>query len=482
MSKNSRSSNRSVSEKSANDPNAKAALFVDHDAALEYLNSRVNYERVRPGPNGGQGEFKLQRMHALMEALDNPHLAVKMVHIAGSKGKGSVCSMLTSCLQACGYTTGMFTSPHLVDERERIQLSGQPVDKPTFGHALARCRDAAMTVEEEHGEVTYFEILTAAAFVVFAMEAVDVAVIETGLGGRLDSTNVVSPAVVGLTEIQLEHTDVLGERIELIAAEKAGIIKPGVVAISVPQEESVTEVFKQKAEEANSVLKTLEDEVMYSCRFQSSATRGPHPRVCVGDLPGGFEHISVPLYGQHQAPNCGLALAILMELGSQGFDLPERCISAGMEQSPREGKLEQIHDSPRIVIDGAHTPESIHETLRACGAHLQYDSLVVIFGCNRDKRVDEMLAELERGADKLIFTRSAMTPRAMKPEDLLAQFMERDHPIMAQSSPTIKESINIAASAVGPQDMILVLGSFYLAGEAKRLLQAAHQKTVAAAN
>jgi len=319
-------------------------------------------------------------------------------------------------------------------------------------------------------------MLTAAAFLVFAEEAVDVVILETGMGGRLDSTNVCSPSVVGLTAIHLEHTDVLGETIEQIATEKAGIIKPGVPTIAVPQEDSVLEVFRARASAVEAPIKVLGEDISYSYRFQATATRGPHPRVCVGDPPQGYEHLSVPLYGQHQAANCGLALAILLELSVLGFDLPEARVTAGLEQTALDGRLELVHGSPRIVIDGAHTPESIQETLRAAGAHIDYDSLVVIFGCNRDKRVVEMIEMLERGADKVIFTRASTTPRAMPPEDLHMLYVEKKFSGMVQHEPTVKDAINNAARAVGGQDLILVLGSFYLAGEVKSLLLASKSK------
>ncbi|MBL4591150.1 MAG: bifunctional folylpolyglutamate synthase/dihydrofolate synthase [Phycisphaerales bacterium] len=472
-----RSSSRSVSDPVDQDPNASFELFTNHEAALSFLNSKVNFERSRPKGTGGQESFKLKRMHALLKVLGDPHFAVPMVHIAGSKGKGSVCSMLSSCLVANGYTTGMFTSPHLIDERERIQLSGEPVSEAVFDHAIAQCRDASLVIEDEHGEVTYFEMLTAAAFVVFAQEAVDLAVIETGMGGRLDSTNVVRPVAVGLTAIHLEHTEVLGETLEAIAGEKGGIIKSGVPAITVPQQDSVIEVFRECAKSVGAPLKVLGEDIIYTCRFQASGTRGPHPRVCVGEMPGGYEHLSVPLFGEHQAGNCGLVLAILLELIERGFDLPEPRVVAGLAQSSNAGKLELVHNEPRIYIDGAHTPESIHETLRAAGAHLEYDSLVVVFGCNRDKRAQEMVDKLDRGADKVIFTRASSTPRAMDPEQLREMFLEnKKYPGMVHIEPSAKEAINNAVRAVTSHDLILVLGSFYLAGEVKALLQAAHAK------
>lgn len=453
-------------------------VFVDYQAALAYLNDRINFEKVRQDRVVAD-QFKLDRMRALAAEMGNPQDALTIVHVAGSKGKGSTCEMVASCLQACGYTTGLFTSPHLVDVRERIRIGGQLVRRELFADAMARVREAERRVEPEHGPATFFEIMTALGLLIFAEQAVDVAVLEVGLGGRLDCTNIVTPAIVGLTHIQLEHTQILGDTVELIAAEKAGIMKPGVVAITVPQEESVLGVFREKANAVGALFRVLGEEVVYSCRFESAHGRGPHPRVCVGEEGKGFEHLSVPFLGEHQAANCGLALAILCELRTRGFNLPERSVAAGLERTPRQGRLEEIHAPPRIIVDGAHTPESVRATLRAAGAHLKYDSMVVIFGCASDKKVDGMLRELSRGADKVIFTRSSNNPRAVDPDELAARFAEHEDAPMAQTEPTLKEAINAAARAVQPNDVILILGSFYLAGEAKALF--AEKKSKASA-
>lgn len=444
--------------------------FVNHQSAVEFLESHMNVERLRPDKVESD-VWKLDRMRALLEVLGNPHDGLEIVHIAGSKGKGSVCNMLECTLEACGYTTGIFTSPHLVDVRERVRISTQPISESLFDRALERCRDAANAIEAEHGKATYFELITALSFVVFAQEAVDLVVLETGIGGRLDCTNVVTPRVCGLTNIHLEHTQILGDSLASIAMEKAGIMKPGTVTVSTPQVDDVAWIFKEQAQEKESTLKFLGGEVAYSRRFQSGVTRGPHARVCVGDEDDGFEHMSVPLLGMHHADNCGLALAIILELRSHGFRLPERMITAGLEQINRYGRLEQILDKPRVYIDGAHTPESIRETLKAVGAHLDYDSLIVIFGCASDKDVDLMLNELDRGADKILFTRALGNPRAMDPNVLLSRFTE-GHGVMAQSQVTVKEAINAAAKAATGNDLILLTGSFYIAGEAKSLMEA----------
>jgi dihydrofolate synthase / folylpolyglutamate synthase len=445
--------------------------FVNHQAAIDFLDRQTNVERVRPDKVGSE-VWKLDRTRALLAELGNPHEGLEIVHIAGSKGKGSVCNMLECTLEACGYTTGVFTSPHLIDVRERVRIGGVPISESLFDRALERCRDAGKAIEGEHGKATYFELMTALSLVVFAQEAVDLVVLETGIGGRLDCTNVVSPRVCGLTRIHLEHTQILGDTLAAIAAEKAGIMKPGTVTISSPQDDEVVCVFQEHAHLNESNLKVLGDDVLYTSRFQSGVDRGPHSRVCVGEEADGFEHMSVPLMGMHQSENCGLALAILIELRSHGFDLPERSVSAGLKQINRTGRLEVIFDSPRILIDGAHTPESVRETLKAVGSHLDYESLIVIFGCAMDKDVTAMLGELDRGADKVLFTRAAGNPRAVEPDVLLSRFKdEAGGKAMAVSMPSVKEAINAAANSVVGNDLVLLLGSFYIAGEAKALIE-----------
>lgn len=444
--------------------------FVNHEAAMEFLNSTINIERVRPDKVSSE-VWKLDRMRALMSALGDPQDALEIVHIAGSKGKGSTCNMLEGMLQGCGYTTGVFTSPHLVDVRERVRISGVPITEQAFDDALAECRGAASEIESEHGKATYFEILTALALLVFAHQAVDIVVLETGLGGRLDCTNIVNPRIVGLTQIQLEHTQILGDTLEKIATEKAGIIKPGCVAISVPQDDSVLNVFRAKADALAAPLRVLGQDIIYTQRFQSGIQSGPSGLICVGEEEIGFEHVTVPLMGMHQAPNCGLALAIIIHLRELGFDLPERGVVAGLAQIERRGRLEQLMERPRIFIDGAHTPDSVRSAIHAVAAHLDYDSLIVVFGCASDKDIPGMIDALATGADKVIFTRAAANPRAMDPEELRAACLGANA-VMCESAPSVKDAINAAASVCDHgQDLILITGSFYVVGEAKHLIE-----------
>jgi dihydrofolate synthase / folylpolyglutamate synthase len=453
--------------------------FASYETALKYLDGHTNFERARPHHLSAD-DFKLDRMRAILEALRNPHHELRCLHVAGSKGKGSVVEMTASALSACGYGVGVFTSPHLIDVRERIRIGAEAISPDDFVKALGHAGAAAEAVARRHGQATYFELLTAAALRHFADQVVDVAVVEVGLGGRLDSTNLITPECSAIAAIQLEHTQLLGDTVEKIAREKAGIMKPGVTTFTFPQEESVMAVFREVAEKVGAELRVLGEDVDFSWRFESSPELGPHARVCLATEHSNHEHLPVPLPGQHQALNCGLALAMLDKLRQRGFDTAERPVAVGLEQTPRLGRLEQVWHNPRILIDGAHTPESIHALVKAIGAHIRYDSMAVVFGCAADKDIPGMIDKIGLGADKIIFTRAASNPRAMNPEELARLYTER-HGKMAEVKPSLKDAINTAAKGVGRGDLILVTGSFYLAGEAKALLAEAARRRAAGA-
>jgi dihydrofolate synthase/folylpolyglutamate synthase len=357
-----------------------------------------------------------------------------------------------------------------VDVRERIRINGEPIGYPAFAKLCQRVAAAAEAIEKAQGPASYFEVLTAMALCYFQEQAVDVAVVEVGLGGRLDATNLVHPEVTAITAIQLEHTQLLGDTVEKIAVEKAGIFKPGVTAITIPQTPGVMEVLRAEAARAGAPLEIVGQSIEFSCRFEASPELGPHARVCVSTSRSNFEHLPVPLKGEHQALNCGLALAILDKLRDRGFDTPERKVAEGLAKTSSAGRMELAWRSPRILLDGAHTPDSIGCLVRAIGAHVRYDSMVVIFGCAADKDLKGMLAKLATGADKIIFTRASGNQRAADPRELQRRFVEISHK-MTQVARTFPDALKLAHGAVGKGDLILVTGSFYLAGEAKKHLQ-----------
>ncbi|MEO0511430.1 MAG: cyanophycin synthetase [Planctomycetota bacterium] len=453
-------------------------------AANRYLASLTNLERVHAA-HIDQDKIKLDRMRRLLDALDNPEASLRCVHVAGSKGKGSVCEMTAAAVAGCGYSVGLYTSPHLVDVRERIRVNGRLITKKDFSDRVADVAAAASTLDETAGPPTYFEALTAAALLAFRRAGVDLAVVEVGLGGRLDSTNLVHPDVTVVTELQLEHTQILGDTLGLIAAEKAGIFKPGVPAVTQEQDQEAMRVLAQTAADVGAPLRVLRAQAEgattldFTERFEADHEHGPHVRVSLITERVRFEHVPVPLPGTHQGRNAGLALAALDALAEQGFKLPEIGVVEGLAGTPRSGRLEVINEHPRIVVDGAHTPPSIASLVAAVGATMAHDSVAVVFGCAQDKDIDAALKQIGRGADKIIFTKARDNPRAADPKKLAERYRELTDK-SADTAPTVKDAINAAARGVGNDDLILVTGSFYIAGEAKLLL-AERQKHAARA-
>ncbi len=469
---------RAAAAAGASKPASAVPDIPNYTAAIKYLvEGRLDLERTRVS-RLRKTEFKLDRMHALAKALGDPQNDLRIVHVAGTKGKGSVCEMVSAALGACGYTVGLYTSPHLMDVRERIRVGGELITYPAFAKAMQATAEAASKIEKRHGQPTYFELLTALALRHFADQAVDIAVIECGLGGRLDATNIVHPAVCAITQISLDHTDVLGPTLAHIAKEKAGILKKGVPAITIEQEPGVLESMREVAETIDATIETVGKEIDFSYRFEATPKYGPHTCVCLNTDRSAFEHLVVPLPGEHQALNCGLALAVLDRLRGLGFETPETKVIQGLEGLSVPGRMEVAFHSPRVLLDGAHNAASIKALMRSIGAHVPYDSMVLIFGCSEDKDVDGMLQHIALGADKIIFTKARGNPRAIDPHDLQRRFAEISGK-MSQIEETLPEALTTAAQAVGREDLICVTGSFYLVGEAKKHLTQLQQQPVA---
>ncbi|MFM7259712.1 MAG: bifunctional folylpolyglutamate synthase/dihydrofolate synthase [bacterium] len=437
-----------------------------YSAAVRYLLERTDFERMR-SVKYNETTFKLDRMHQLLAKLGNPHQQIRTVHVAGTNGKGSTVSMIASMLQACGYTVGLYTSPHLVDLRERIQINGQMIDKAIFAETMKQVAKAA---EKAAIEPTFFEAVTAACFKHFAEQAVDIAVVEVGLGGRLDSTNVIRPEACVITSIDFDHTKLLGNTLEEIAREKAGIFKKDVPAFIFESEPSVEKAIADVAEKAGAPLKIVNKDIDYSARFCVTEDLGPHTRVCLYTKNSRLEHLPVPLQGEHQAANCGLALAVVDHLKTVGFDCPEDKITAGLAATRVPGRMQLVWDRPRVLVDGAHNPAAVGALMRCAGAHVPYDSMICVFGCCSDKDVPGLIDKVNLGADKVIFTRAAGNPRSADPEDLQKLFNERSGK-MSQMAKTLPEALEMATRAVSREDLVCVTGSFYLVGETLKHIQ-----------
>src|SRR3954468_23656985 len=434
--------------------------------AMRFLATLADFERLRIVRYNSQN-FDLDRMRTLLKKLGNPHEQFRCVHVAGTKGKGSTCAMIASMLQACGYKVGVYTSPHLVDIRERIQINGEMISHAEFARLI---KGIEPMIARMKPTPTYFDVLTAAAFKYFADQKVDIAIVETGLGGRLDSTNVIKPEVTAITSISKDHMAQLGNTLALIAQEKAGIFKKDIPAVTVTQDPDAEAVLARVAAKVGAPFDVAGKSIEFSYRFESSRMLGPHNRVCLTTPATKFEHLAVPLMGEHQAINCGLALAVIDKLKTRGLPINDMKAMEGLAKTTIPGRMEIINQTPKVIVDGAHNAASIDAMMRAIGQHVPYDSMVVIFGCCSDKDVPGMLERITSGADKVIFT-PVNNIRSSNPAELAARYVEL-YGKMAQVAGSLEDALAIANRAVTKEDLICITGSFYLVGQAKKYFAA----------
>lgn len=425
---------------------------MNYRAAIDFLLERTDYERW-PG-YAYAGRFDLRRMEELLDRLGNPHLATRTVHIAGSKGKGSTAAMIASALVAAGYSTGLYTSPHLVTLRERVRVNGKPILKRELASAVDELGPHVEEMDRHctYGELTTFELLTAAALVHFHRKHVHFQVLETGLGGRLDATNVVTPEVSVITSISLEHTEVLGETVAEIAAEKAGIIKPGVPVVSSPQDGGAAAVIAGRCLEAGSRLVAVGRDV--SWRETGSSLSGQSLHV---DGLSGPHELTIPLLGEYQLENAATAVAVLETLG-----VPSDAIAAGLSGVDWPGRLQILRRRPLLVADGAHSDDSARRLREALERHFHFARLILIIGASADKDMSRIVAHLAPVADTVIATRSRH-PRATEPEAVAGEFSRHGKP--AEIAPDVAGALTEALRRAGRRDLICATGSLFLVGE-----------------
>jgi dihydrofolate synthase/folylpolyglutamate synthase len=435
--------------------------------AVRFLHTLSDFERLRIVRYTSQN-FDLDRMRTLLKKLGNPQDQYRSVHVAGTKGKGSTCAMIAAMLRASGYKVGVYSSPHLIDIRERIVVDGEMISHADFGRLV---KGIEPIVSHSRPVPTYFDVLTAVAFKYFAEQKIDIAVVETGLGGRLDSTNVIKPEVTAITSISKDHMAQLGPTLVHVAAEKAGIFKPGVPAVTVIQLPEVEAELKRVADKVGAPFDITGKTIEFSYRFEATRMMGPHNRVCLTTPNTKFEHLAVPLVGEHQAINCGLALSVIDKLKTRGMAINDARAMEGLSKVTIPGRMEMVATAPnRVLVDGAHNAASVDALMKAIGQHIPCDSIVVIFGCCSDKDVPGMLERITSGADKVIFTK-VNNPRSADPDELAARYIEL-YGKMAQVAGTLEEALGIATRAVTKEDLICITGSFYLVGEAKKLFAA----------
>ncbi len=448
--------------------------------AQRFLLGRIDYERARTIPYRAC-DFKLDRMCELLDQLGNPQRALPAVHVAGTKGKGSTAAMIASVLSASGCRTGLFTSPHLDRLEERLAIDGQPCPEADFVELVGSLippvgvMDAAGAgrIPPEDGP-TYFEVITAMAMLYFARRKVDVAVLEVGLGGRLDSTNVCHPAVSVITSISLDHTRQLGNTPESIAAEKAGIIKPGVPVVSGVTESGAREVIRAVCRRQGCPLVELGTNFHYEYRPPKNLDLAP----AVGSIDfrqtdqtgeRRLSDVELSLLGDHQAANAAVALAALGQLAQSGWTIPETAIRAGLADLRWPARVELVARRPAVVIDSAHNVASVDALVRVLDQSFAARRRLLLFATSYEKDIAGMLQRLLGAFDHLFLTRYLNNPRSVPPEELGALAFEltgRE----CRVCPNPPEGWFQARAQAGPEDLICVTGSFFLAAEVRPLV------------
>ena len=451
--------------------------------ALDYIYSFANFE-TRPAQRLQRRDYTLDRIRALLRSLGDPQQAYPTVHITGTKGKGSAAAMITSVLQAAGHRVGLFTSPHLHTYRERVRVSGQLISEEEVADWIATHR----TLLDQFAELTTFEVTTALAFDTFARKNVDIAVIEVGMGGRLDTTNVITPLVAVITSISLDHTPILGSTVAEIAADKSGIIKPGVPAVTAPQPREALEVIQTVALKLAAPLVQVGrdwvwEPVMADLSGQSfHAHRLFVPTLSVANLPHAPEldpltisqrapipetalhDLWIPLLGGHQLINATTALATLDVLHMRGIEITPQAIRHGLRTVKWPGRLEILGHKPLIVVDGAHNDASVRALWHAVEELVGQRRTILVFGASMDKNFVGMLKVLLPTAEVVIVTR-ARHPRAAVLEELVAavQTLGRE----ARVIPTVDQAFTTALNLARDEDLVLVTGSLFVAAEAR---------------
>lgn len=450
--------------------------------ALEFLTSRIDYERMSSVPYS-QRDFRLDRMRQLLVRLGNPQDALKIVHIAGTKGKGSTAAMLASMLQAAGLRAGLYSSPHLDRVEERVRINGQNCPPAELAELVARIRGVVLDMDadpagEEGGSnrPTYFEIITALALLRFAEQSVEAAVLEVGLGGRLDSTNVCHPLVSVITSISFDHMQQLGRTLVAIAGEKAGIIKHGTPVVSGVVEDEPRQVIVDVAGQHQAPL--VQRGVDFDFDYQPP--RGLEKADACGRLdfrwlgqggPMQFDGLELRLTGRHQAINAAVALAVVCQLRTLGWGIPEAAVRVGLATVDWPARVEVLARRPTVVLDAAHNVASVEALLETLQESFSVRRRVLVFATTRDKDLRGMLRVLLPHFDEVIFTRYGSNPRGVPPEELelLAQEISAT-PRQLCATPGIAWSL--AVRMAEPEDLICVTGSFFVASEMRAAMRA----------
>jgi len=431
---------------------------VNYQQAEDYIFGYTDYEK-EPMPHD-PAFYDLRRVEELLARLGNPHLGARSVHIAGTNGKGSTAAMVASALTASGYTTGLYTSPHLHTWRERIRVNDKLISEEEFVALVERLKPEVEAVNQKdtYGQLTTFELLTALGFTHFKLKEASFQVLEVGLGGKFDATNVIQPEVCVICSISFDHTDVLGNSLAEIAAEKAGIIKSGCVVVTSPQPDEAKKVIEETCLSHGAELVRVGSDITwqklgFDSNRQSLRVKGR----------GDSYELSIPLLGYHQLENAATAVATLEVLAERGFDISRDSIIKGLRQVSWPGRLQILSHHPLLIVDGAHNPSGARKLKQSLEQYFDFERAILIMGASYDKDIAGIISELAPVFDKVLITRSHH-PRAIAPPPIVAEFGR--HGVEARAVETVSEALSLALPLAGTRDLICVCGSLFVVAEA----------------
>ncbi len=435
---------------------------MNYNEAINYVYHFTNYEAV-PRPHA-EDNYDLRRLFEILEQLGNPHLKAKSLHITGTNGKGSTAAMLASVLTAAGYKTGLYTSPHLITTRERFMIDGKMISEAELADIVTRLKPHVEAVNQRatYGKLTVFEILTVLCFIYFAENKLDFQVMEVGMGGRFDATNVIKPEVCFLTAISYDHCEILGDTLTKIATEKCGIIKPGCTVISQLQKEEAAVVIQRHCQEKNVKLIKIGEEVTrkglkYDFDHQEIEIQGRLDTY----------HVSIPLLGQYQLENTAAAVAGLEVLIEKGYKISSDQIKQGLAAVQFPGRMTIVSRNPLMVLDGGHNPGAAHNLKQAILKYFKPAKRILVVGIAGDKDIPAIIHELAPVFQTVIVTR-AHSQRAATTDRLAGEFAK--HHITAIQKENVIAALEEAKKLAGAQDLIVVTGSLYVVGEAKEYI------------
>jgi dihydrofolate synthase/folylpolyglutamate synthase len=435
---------------------------MDYQKALQYLDLFINYETRK---NFRYHEVRLDRVRNILKLLNNPQNCAKAIHVAGTKGKGSTASFISSILRNAGYKVGLYTSPHLHDFRERIKVNDRLINKKDMVYLIRRLKMVIDEYINKTGDLpTFFEAYTALAFCYFRLKKVDFMVIEAGLGGRIDATNVIKPLVCVITPISHEHMSKLGRTLSKIAWEKAGIIKKGSSVVVASQPKVAEKVIRKKVRSEKAKLFMVGKNINY----ELLNFNGKHQHFRIAGLYNTYENLKSSLLGRHQVINAACSIAAIESLRAYRINISSQAIRKGIRKTKWPGRLEVVSQQPTIVLDGAQNRASAKVLKKAIEDIFDYEKLILVLGMSRDKDIKGVSSKLGKISNRIILTQ-ALHPRAASLKRL-KKYTSNQKPVHLRKD--LKEAIKLAKKKAGKKDLVLITGSLFVVAEARALIKA----------